>query len=595
MVSGDGQSQEGRRGSSPGHQSGTGSYRRHRRIERPRMPEDERKTRQQRRYRLRGQRENKGKDKDAEASDLNLSIVEEGQGTSSNQPTKIETKATKERKPWETLVIGCDLGYNLSHIETKDREIEQYRYIVKYYQENSPDEVVHKQKVLDRLITERLEMEDNEENNMPENQREEKTRIGERLEALSWALDTCQCEAEEANIRAAIQGYHAGDIPYSNNFTLIYAGHIADVCPTYQSFCVDRKERLDRYYAKFGPGWLWYEPPLSEGTDGVLAKKGLCLDRATTRQTYNIGNYPVYQIFSLDRRKVSREDEKTYANMPKEERPPNNPKTTTHLKTILDSGATFPVLPVADFEHLDVDLRWLAAQGVMKVSTATNIVVRRFFELRVSVCTGEGESIVGKGDDAVYPDEERVLGGLCPVLIEHSKTTGARWTDRLSGMVPFEYCYMSSAPTTMEFWLGEDRRDVLGSRRMPALARHNPESDIGVNIPAQFEALREQARTPDEVIFKHEIGEERITTFIDRDYPKIRGRCELSTTLHHANDQGWYDPMETKKCILEPRVGSVWRTPWTPEWRSDFLSKAEFEDPRYHNIGQETPVPQRRK
>ncbi|KAI0881433.1 uncharacterized protein GGS22DRAFT_181603 [Annulohypoxylon maeteangense] len=588
MASRDGQSKRGRHGSSPEHQSEAGPSQRRRRIERQRMPEDERKARQQRRYRLREQREKK--DEDSEATGSNLPAVAEEQRASSNEPAKIESteiEVIEELKPWETLVIGCDFGYNLSYIEEKDREIEQHRYIVKYHQEHSPDEVAHKQKVLDKLIKERSEMEDNEENNMPKNQREEKNRIGERLEALNWALDTCQCEAEEANIQAAIQGYHSGDIPYSDNFTLIYAGHIADVCPTYRSFCVDRKERLDRYYARFGPGWLWYEPPLSEGNDGVLAKKGLCLKRARPPSAYDIGNYPVYQSFTIDRTKVSREDEKTYERMPEKERPPKNPRSTVHLKTILDSGATFPLLPVSDFQHLDIDLRWLAAQGVLKVATATEIIIRRFFEFRVSVCTEKGESIVGKGDDAVYPDEERVLGGPCPVVLDHAKKVKGKWTDRLSGMMPFEYCYISSAPTGMEFWLGEDRRDVLGSRRMPALARYDPETEIYVDTPKDFEALQGRAQTPDEVIFKHHFREKQATTFVDRDWPRMRGRCELSATELSPNDQGWYEPKETRKCILEPRVGSVWKSSWTPAWRYDLLSKAELENPRYQSINQD--------
>ncbi|KAI2468746.1 hypothetical protein F4781DRAFT_254042 [Annulohypoxylon bovei var. microspora] len=595
MAPGDDQSPEGRRGSSPDRQSESGPSRRRRRMGQ-RMPEDERRARQQRRDRLREQRDQlERKDKDAESTGLDLLVVAEEQGTAgSNEPAPTEINTTQERKPWETLVIGVDLGYNLSHIETKNREIEQHRYIVKYHQEHSPHEVAHNQKVLDRLIKERSEMEDNEENNMPENQREEKNRIGQRLEALDWALDTCQCEAEKANIQAAIQGYHSGDIPYSENYTLIYAGHIADVCPTYQSFCVDRKERLDRYCAKFGPGWLWHEPPLSEGTDGVLAKKGLCLNRLTAKGTYEIGNYPIYQRFSIDRRKVSREDEKTYLKMPEKKRPPKNPESTTCLKTIMDSGATFPVLPLADLRHLNVSLRWLAAQGVTKVATATQVVVRRFFELHVSVCTEGGETIVGNDYDAVYPDDERLLGGLCPVIIEQSKVNAARWTDRLSGMMPFEYCYMSSAPTAMEFWLGEDRRDVLGSRRMPALARHNPESNVGVNMPAEYEALRSQAKTPDEVIFKHFVGEKRSKSFVDRDWPEMRGRSELSITDHRLNYRGWYDPVATRNYILEPRVGSVWRVPQNPEWRNDFLSKEDFENPGYRDITQEPTMPSKK-
>lgn len=73
----------------------------------------------------------------------------------------------RKRKPWERLAIGS-VGENLSYIEHKNREIEQQRFIVRHHQRNSPHQVPHNQKILDRLIEERNAMEDNEENNMPE-------------------------------------------------------------------------------------------------------------------------------------------------------------------------------------------------------------------------------------------------------------------------------------------------------------------------------------------------------------------------------------------------------------------------------------------
>lgn len=79
-----------------------------------------------------------------------------------------EIEEARERKPWETLVIGCDLGENLSYIEEKNREIEQQQYILRYHEKHSPDQVPHNKRILKRLMKQRAEMEDNEENNMPE-------------------------------------------------------------------------------------------------------------------------------------------------------------------------------------------------------------------------------------------------------------------------------------------------------------------------------------------------------------------------------------------------------------------------------------------
>ncbi|KAI0011974.1 hypothetical protein F4779DRAFT_626280 [Xylariaceae sp. FL0662B] len=494
-------------------------------------------------------------------------------------PNPANTEVNQERKPWESLVVG-DLGENLSYIEEKDREIEQQRYILKYHEENSPHEAAHHKKILEELIEERAQMSDSEENNMPEEQREEKDRLAERMSALNWALETCQCKAEEVNIRAAIQGYQTGDIPYSRNFTLIYAGHIVDVCSTYRSFCEDRQERLDRYYATFGPGWLWHEPPLSGPRFEVLAKKSLCLDRV--RGPYQIGCYPVDLRFTVDKRKVMRGFAKPWEENAADSK--SDTEASCHLKTLLDSGATFPILAKQDLKRLRVDMKWYAAQGVMTIATMGGLVKMRFFEMQVSVCSGTGESLVGEGDQAVWPAEPRVLGGFYPVQVDESKghQKSITFMDRLSGMVPFEACYMSSAPTLNAIWVGEDRRDVLGANRMPAHLRFDSEKTLELAYPEDFQLLREEARTPDQVIFVHDLGGNRKVAFIDADLPDKRGRSEMAIVenKYRMSKSGKRPRVKTvakDKAVIEPR-NSIYNKRSKPplSWRANFLSPARI-------------------
>lgn len=137
------------------------------------MPEEEQRARRLRRRRFRGLpdeegRREKGEDKSAgmAESDTPQDTVE--QGESKMEPKLTETEAALERKPWETIVIGVDLGVNLSHIEAKNREIAQQRFIIEYHEKHSPHQVPHQQMLLEEMVKEREEMPDNEENNMPE-------------------------------------------------------------------------------------------------------------------------------------------------------------------------------------------------------------------------------------------------------------------------------------------------------------------------------------------------------------------------------------------------------------------------------------------
>jgi hypothetical protein len=81
--------------------------------------------------------------------------------------------------------------------------------------------------------------------------------INKRLEERQWALETSKFEPEANNIRAAMIGYQNGSIPYSENFTLIYASQTVDTASTYSEIIRNLAERLGLYFSRHGSGWLW--------------------------------------------------------------------------------------------------------------------------------------------------------------------------------------------------------------------------------------------------------------------------------------------------------------------------------------------------
>ncbi len=368
-------------------------------------------------------------------------------------------------------------------------------------------------------------------------QRDARSRVSERIETLHWALDTCECEAEEVNIRAALEGYASGEIGYSDKFTLIYGGHIVDVCPTYQSFCIDRSERLRGYAEKYGAGWLWSEPPLAGSTVEMLAKNGMCLDQESSG-SWGIGHYGVHLNFEVDKSKVMSEGAQPNRRNRGEIRRQSDRKTWAHFKTLLDSGATVPMLHSSDLRHLAIDMRWYACQGVITTNTANGKVKQRYFEMYVSICTEDGRSIVDPGAKVTWPGEPPVLGGFLPVVISTNKLNGARvgYTERLSGMIPFDAAYISSAPTLKRMWFGEDRRDVLGASRFPAHLRYDNERVLRIDYPRNLDRIRKGTGAPDVVIFAHHLKDSPGSQFIDTDCPGQRGTSEWTT--RHLRQQG---------------------------------------------------------
>ena len=83
-----------------------------------------------------------------------------------------------------------------------------------------------------------------------------------RVKDLKEALASSDFEPEKVNIKAAIDAYESGEVGYTKDYALIWAGQVVDTATTYGEFCVDQAERLDRYAEKYGPHWLWWDDPL---------------------------------------------------------------------------------------------------------------------------------------------------------------------------------------------------------------------------------------------------------------------------------------------------------------------------------------------
>ena len=97
------------------------------------------------------------------------------------------------------------------------------------------------------------------------------------------------------NIKAAIDAYESGKVGYTKNYTLIWAGQVVDTAATYGEFCVDRKERLDRYAEKYGAHWLWWESPLDIHPKDQLQAKG-CQVIPRRPEAGGLGHFWITQV-----------------------------------------------------------------------------------------------------------------------------------------------------------------------------------------------------------------------------------------------------------------------------------------------------------
>jgi hypothetical protein len=210
------------------------------------------------------------------------------------------------------------------------------------------------------------------------------------------------------------------------------------------------------------------------------------------------------------------------------------------FKMLLDSGATYPSLHNSDLQYLGIDRKMYPAQTQISISTAeSSTAVARVYEMRIDVCRHNGESLVG--DDPVFPDERRELGGIAPVMVLVDSTPDeseplSEWykealengedvseeamaqrykgsrESRLSGMFPFQVCYFAGVPGKSVFWFGEDRRDVLGADRMPGQQRWERHLRVkGVQRPKEVSQLDRPT-----VVFDHQTNGLKV---LDTDSP----------------------------------------------------------------------------
>ncbi|KAL2271056.1 hypothetical protein VTJ83DRAFT_427 [Remersonia thermophila] len=378
-----------------------------------------------------------------------------------------------EPKQWRpSIVLGSPLsleGEDLNAIQMADRKVAQTRLWASHYQG-----VPYFQEAHQKALREREQLDETaEENLLPQSALDSthEAAIQERLDLLRSLLRDSVSPDERANLQAAIAGYETGAIPCSDSYTLIWAGRVVDRCPDFDSFTVDRDERLDRYAAAHGPGWLWYEPPLAGGGGTAVANKAFCLEsKARWRKTTdNMGHYRILMGFRPRMLRVSRGAEpssyppptspaanaaprgpsrRRKGTAPAAPPPPSlqpllaqqtipQPNTSPAGRTmpsadgpcvvysmLLDSGATLPSLYEADLPKLGINRQEYPATSARVVNTADSTLYTRVYELDVSILGGDEDDLAapaagaGGGEDAEEEEADpEPMSCTTPVII----------------------------------------------------------------------------------------------------------------------------------------------------------------------------------
>ncbi|KAL2684802.1 hypothetical protein Neosp_005891 [[Neocosmospora] mangrovei] len=509
-------------------------------------------------------------------------------------PAPAPTPPRRSRRPippsWKPpLAVGASLGDNLSRIEEAERSVLQWEAILENARQTQPlADLSGFEKQLEKARTKFNEMESSEENSVPVDQLEstKRQKVQERIRILKNTLEKNECPTASTNIRAAIKAYEERTIQCWELWALFYAGHLVDLCYSYESFTHDRAERLDRYYEKHGPGWLWYEPPLAPGacyepslkaaTWAQPAKDSSTLSGGIN-QAWDItmGFRRVKGFHSRDGTQPTQSGKFLAYKTRVRTLPPPQPRDECWVEDDemaarcfflmqLDSGASHPCLYNTDLEIIGIDRRVYPPQTHINVNTATSSTLAAIYEMRVDVCRHDGRSLVG--DNPVWPTERRELGGITPVMVlleginpdpgpltdEEVKLRRERGEDvseaalavrqknpkdaRLSGMLPFQVCYFAGAPG-MNIWFGEDRCDVLGADRMPGQRRWERHKVKQLVRGSQLDALEERPV----VTFDHKMDHKRI---VDTDVPGRPGASQITVDI-------WAD---RNTYGMEPRV-----------------------------------------
>ena len=431
----------------------------------------------------------------------------------------------------------------LSKIGRAEKEVQIWEAVLEAHKADTiPDLVPLCEAKLQAAKEKRAKLEDCEENHrvgIPQAYPGE-IAIAQRIEGLEWGLSTCKFASEEENIRAAIRGYRSGEIGFNEHYTLIYAGRIVDTANSYMEFVNDRNERLDRYAEAHGHHWLWFEPPLNVHPETMPTAMASCALPREDEWT-SLGPYHVNQGFWKREGWVARMPALRFAAPPPEmflidpqgRVDAGNPGPKLTFRSLLDSGATFPSLHTEDLVNLGIDANFYAAQSIQRMSTANGIIHSRIYEMLVCVLDDAGKHLVDP-NNAMWPDFQKYLGGLCPVMESANPLmydqNGIEVPNRLSGLLPFLACYISSTPTRNMLFLGEDRNDVLGGHRMPGQRKW----DIAMpNGPPA--AVGQWNRYDDpKITFNHRQG-----AIMDEDDPdpNVKFRSTITVMRGHPNER----------------------------------------------------------
>ncbi|SPO02168.1 uncharacterized protein DNG_04841 [Cephalotrichum gorgonifer] len=497
----------------------------------------------------------------------------------------------ERRHRWEpSIVIGRSLGENLSRAEMARRTVRQWEVLYEHTLENTPAAVGPILAQLEHSRRELDELEMNEENITPINNlpSTHQAAISARLSTLRSALSTSECPAESANILGAIRAYESSAIRYWSHWTLIWNGRVVDILPSYESFCADREARLDRYARIHSPGWLWYEAPLSDG--GEEAPRAM---RATVsvqnRNRWGLGSWNITMGFRRVKSYVSRESKGGVSRVeptPKAKKGGGAPQSPAskeeeeeeerhhtqqsgaytkdparvrssltvaddpsapqlYFDVLLDSGATFPSLYENDLKLMGIDRASYPAQSVVTVTTVGGRIETRLYEIRTTVCTSDGRSLVD-ASRPVWPAERHELGDIVPVMSIPAAADGAPGA-RLSGMLPFMASYVSVVPGAKTIWMGEDRRDVLGALKFPGQKRLGVRWDVGGAAELRDEAWHQPA-----IRFKQRISGDR--WLVDRESPREPGASVLGIVNHRGEKLTEYR-VEPRQAMMDAAGG----------------------------------------
>ena len=391
----------------------------------------------------------------------------------------------------------------------------------------------------------------------------------------------------KANIQGAIDCYENLQLGVSRKYSIFYAGQFMEFADSWEEFTEDRPARLERYAARCGPGSLWYEPPLCGDGDDILAPSVQAM-RGTVSRVSGTSTHRITMSFQGLRvlPGKSHPSDTSQARLQSQSVPtgynertvgrfePDSSKPRLAFRMILDSGASYPCLFEGDFKMLGVDTKTYAAASCHRVSIANGGKLNSFiYELYVTVCDTLTARPLVDPNHPVWPQRRPELGGIQRVVMFSKgqdslgqvadlhpngsvKKLYRNWAERaedscgrLSGMLPFQCCYIQSSPGLSGIWLGEDRKDVLGAQRMPGQMRYEPGTTLTFDTghPKHTWDVLDTGNEGNPVLLKmvHEVrgpDGSRIMRVHDCEGENKHGASEISV----IDGTGWQDIFKVK-------------------------------------------------